>query len=146
MKLNQLAWIVPFTCSLLACADSDISDPEVMMIRVEDAGQVVTEIAPSGTSDTTITDDVPLTATLVVEFNEPINLKTAEERVHLTDTSGGEYTVELKQKLTELTVTPEGMFDPEVNHVLAIDKDIEDTTGEKTDRNLKVNFFTAPAP
>lgn len=144
MKLIRLACVVPLSLALMACEDSDVSDPEVMLIRVEDAGMVVAEVEPSGVSDTTITEDVPLTATLVIAFNEPINLSTAEERIHLTDTSGGEYTITLKQKLTELTVAPEGMFDPEVNHVLAIDKDIEDTSGEKTDRNLKVNFFTAP--
>ncbi len=146
MKLNQLAWVTVFTTSLSACAESDVSDPEVMLIRVEDAGSIVAEIAPSGVSDTTITEDVPLTASLVIEFNEPINLGTAEERIRLTDTSGAEYVIELKQRLTEITVSPAGMFDPEINHVLAIDKDIEDTSGEKTDRNLKVNFFTATAP
>lgn len=143
MKLRQLAWIVALS-SLAACQDSDITDPEVVSIRVEEAGEVVAEVEPSGVSDTTIPEDVPLEAVLVIVFNEPINLASAEERVRLTDTSGGEYTVSLKQRLTELTVTPEGMFDPETNHVLAVDKDIEDTSGEKTDRNLKVNFFTAP--
>lgn len=146
MKLTKHAWAIALTTSLFACVESDISDPEVMNVRVEDAGSVVAEIEPSGTSDTTITEEVPLTATLVIAFNEPINLATAEERIRLTDTSGGEYAITLKQKLTELTVAPEGMFDPETNHVLAIDKDIEDTSGERTDRNLKVNFFTAAAP
>lgn len=143
MKLGQLAWIVILS-SLAACEDSDITDPEVTRVRVESGGEVIAEVEPSGVSDTTITEDVPLEAVLVVVFNEPINLASAEERIRLTDTSGGEYVISLTQRLTELTVSPEGMFDPETNHVLAVDKEIEDTSGEKTDRNLKVNFFTAP--
>jgi hypothetical protein len=131
--------------ALLAC-ESDLTDPKVIEIRVEDGGEVVTEVEPSRVSDTTIEEEVPITATLVIELNEPVNLTSAEERIHLTDTSGGEYAIELKQRLTEITVAPDGMFDPEVNHVLAIDKGIEDTSGQKTDRNLKVNFFTAAMP
>jgi hypothetical protein len=143
MKPIHLACAALALFGAAACEESDVTDPEVTAVRVEQGGNVIAEIAPSGLSDTTIMEEVPLDATLVVVFNEPVNLSSATERIRLTDTSGGEYVITVKQKLTELDVAPEGMFDPETNHVLEIDKDIEDTSGEKTDRNLKVNFFTA---
>jgi len=133
-----VAWIALFT----AC-DQDQVDPGVEMIEVRRGTEVLGELDPSQLSDTTLEEDVPIDAEIVLLFNEPVTLSSAREKITLHDTEGGTHPIELKQRLDEITVQPEGgLFMPEITYSLAIAAGIQDTSGRDSNRNLTVNFYT----
>jgi hypothetical protein len=58
MKRIRLACAALVALTAAACEESDVTDPEVTAVRVEQGGNVVAEVTPSGLSDTTIMEEV----------------------------------------------------------------------------------------
>ncbi len=128
---------------MMGCV-GDVNWPAIELIEVVQADQVVTSAEPSGTSDTTIQDNVPTDASFRIYFDEPMALSTATDRLRIIDSNNTVTSLELTSRLEIITATPaDGLLDPDLNHVLEIDSGIEDTTGHGTLRSYIVNFYTA---
>lgn len=122
--------------------EADQTVPEIEFIRVEEGGEVVSEIEPQSGTDTTIKEDVPPDAVLVVEFSEPIDLTSAREKITLEDADGNLVDISIEARLGEVSITPSSDLEPELNHTLNLERGILDTSGKSVLQSLRVNFYT----
>lgn len=133
--------LVLLAFSSVAC-EQDWTRPEIDAVRVEHDGKVVSEIEPQAGTDTTIGEDVPPDAVLVVEFSEPIDLSSAREKITLEDADGNQVDIDVEARLGELSITPTAGMEPMLNHTLNLERGILDTSGGSLSQTLRVNFYT----
>ena len=143
MKTTTLTLLLAVTLGASAGCESDQTRPEIIGIRAEVDGEAVAEIEPQDGTDTTISEDVPVSSALVVEFSEPIDLASAREKITLEDADGNLLDVTISARLGEVTITPATDMLPMLNHTLNIEKGVEDTSGQSVTQSLRINFYTA---
>jgi hypothetical protein len=142
MKKTTLAVGLLLTAFLVGCG-GDINFPKVTMIEVKHSSQVVASVEPSKASETTISKEVPTDAAFLIYFDEPILLTSAEEKIRIVDARSKAVSLKFSQRLEVITIRPsQGSLTSGMNHIIEIDRGIDDTSGNPTMRNYKINFFT----
>ncbi len=125
---------------LLGCP-GDIDWPEIDLVEVYDGEVLVTSIEPSGSEDTTIQDDVPSTAHFALTFSEPMDMLTAEDKIHIWDERHNEEEITLDPVRNVISVRTVDGFLPEGNNVLEVEDGVEDTSGYNLLRHYRINYY-----
>lgn len=141
----KASWFVSaVACVLLLGCPGDIDWPEVDLLEIYDGANLVASVEPSNTSDTTIEEDVPSTSSFSITFSEPMDLTTAEGRIHIRDALGTEEPLVFTQRLQTITVSAEDGALTAGNNTLELEDGIEDTSGYNTLRSYIINFYVVP--
>ena len=126
---------------LLLVGCGDLTQPSIASITVMQGEMELASVVPNSTKETVIMTDVPADAHFLVQFTEPIQLASAQEKMRINDSVGAEIEIEITQRLNDITLRPASLA-LEMNHVLEADRGIKDTSGNSTGRNYRVAFFT----
>jgi hypothetical protein len=142
MRLSRLLALAPLL--LVFGCGSDLTLPVLSKVDVMEGATLMSTVTPSGTTETTITDDVPVDADFDLTFSETIDLTSAQNKIRIRDANKNLVATTLSARLAVITVTPNAAMAHGLNHTLEIDAGILNTTGNGSLRAVIVNFYTAP--
>ena len=118
------------------------SVPDVVGIDAVD-GDVVASLNPDEVEETVFEDDLPVTVSFDVSFDETMSLPSARDNIWIEDAEGVELDVDLEARLQTITVVPSGPLEPAQNHTLVIQAAIQDNNETSMISGYRVAFFTA---
>jgi hypothetical protein len=141
MRVIAMSTLLSLNIIAAGCK-ADIDIPKLKNVAVVVDDEVLVTQKASYLSDTTIDEDVPFVAELRLEFDEPMAIASAEERIQLKDAYDVGIPILFSQKRQMITIIPEEPLE-EQNYALEIERGIEDSSGAETIQSYHINFYAA---
>ena len=117
--------------------------PDVTTVDALQDGDVLATLAPADVDETVFTEDLPVSVTFALTFDETMSLPSARDHVRIEDEDGGELDVDLDARLERIEVTPSDALEPGRNHTLVVDAAGEDHSGTAMLSGYRLSFYTA---
>ncbi|MCH3965863.1 MAG: Ig-like domain-containing protein [Clostridium sp.] len=122
--------------------------PAVTQIKQNESIKATTNSSTSSDTESTIVtkEDIPVTKSWKIKFNEPVDIATLDDKIKLTNK---EDTIEIPINMTSdslcqtITVTSLDKLNPQTEYVLSISKDIISKFGKQLSNPTIVDFKTA---
>ncbi len=125
----------------LTCACGDIDDPVLQVAHVELNGQITQSLEMEKVETLFFNDDVDPSSTFRLVYDEPVELETVQEHVYLEDASGSRLASTISQRLADVIVTPQSALVGGQNHVLRVERGIDDAERNTTEYHYAVTFY-----
>jgi hypothetical protein len=144
--MTFLRWgslIVLSTWLTLGCG-SDINWPDVISVEAWQGDAQVELLELSEVNEDAFIGDIPVDVFFLINFDETMDLTTAEENIWIEDAARTQFDVTLTARLAVITVTPNAPLQAGQNHTLHIGDDIADIAGHELLNGYDISFYTAP--
>lgn len=144
--MTFLRWgsLVVLSAWLTLGCGSDINWPDVISVEALQNTTVVETVELSEVNEDAFVGDIPVDVFFQVNFDETMDLTTAEENIWVEDAARTPLDVTLSARLQVITVTPAAALEPGQNHTLHIGDDIADIAGHELLNGYDIAFYTAP--